>query len=556
MKLVTAFALMMTLPGVIAAQAQQSPASPTAKAARRKSAKADSVLAEQLNQLKQAVDAQQQQIRQLSDQIQNRDQQIQQLQQTLQQSQATKTKADAADAQPAAVKTNSTSTGESQHRPANLGEVASLAPMVPAGQPTVSASVAQMDKAEVPPHQASDSIELAQGKIKLGALVYGDWAFYPKTGFGPQFLTQIFPPGPGNDDYNSFELTRTYLNFLFMPSKYLTIRVTPNLYREIGSPGTNGNLNLRMKYAYAELDNVFSGSAKEDNIRFGQQMNPLVDWEEGLYGYRFANLTPWNFISLSSTQAGVSINGPLKWNGKQYLDYQIGVFNNASFHAIENAGGKQFMARLSFYPMGAKSKYQGLGLTGFYDYGTSNVLPSTPDNKTFRQYRMAALVHYTTAKNTASFAFEYDRGKNAASSGNLFSTGTRPSGSFVDVNNLAIFLLDQPNVADTTQQGYDFFGHVNLGTPKWALFGMYELFQPNTAVANNPLDFSHVVGGLVYTVNKNMRFAFDSQNILWRHGTPAFSAAQASAYVPTSTGFTNVVGQDINAFFINMELSF
>lgn len=439
----------------------------------------------------------------------------------------------------------------------NLGEVASTTPMVPAGNTTTEASLpANLGQADKPQSSApaSDSIVLAQGKLKIGAVAYGDWGIYPGTGFGPQFVTQTYSPGPGNDDWNTFEITRTYLNFLFIPNKHLTIRITPNLYREIGTPGTNGNLNLRMKYAYAELGNIFGGAAKDDNIRLGQQMNPLVDWEEGLYGYRFVNLTPWNFISLSSTQAGVSVNGPIKAsNGKQYLDYQLGVFNNASFHAIENSEGKQFMARASFYPMGAKSKYQGLGLTGFFDVGTSNTLPGAAD---YLQYRFAAIGAYTTASNSASLAFEYDRGRNAISSGNLFSTGTRPSGAYVDFNNLAVFLLDKNLLADTTQQGFDVFGHVNLGSPKWALFGTFQRFQPNTAVANNPLDFDHVVGGIAFVASKNLRFALDSQNILWRNGQATFSAAQASQYLPTTTGYNNVIGKDINGFFINMELSF
>jgi len=63
------------------------------------------VVAAQLSELKQALDAQQQQIKQLSDQIQSRDQQIQQLQQTLQQNQTAASdaasKADAAASQSA-----------------------------------------------------------------------------------------------------------------------------------------------------------------------------------------------------------------------------------------------------------------------------------------------------------------------------------------------------------------------------------------------------------------------------------------------------------------------
>ena len=101
MKLVKALALCLALVVMtgVAAQAQQTTAKGTKK---RAAAKPDAVAA-QLNELKQAIEAQQQQIRQLGDQIQSRDQQIQQLQQKLDQSQTATTeaqsKADAAAAQ-------------------------------------------------------------------------------------------------------------------------------------------------------------------------------------------------------------------------------------------------------------------------------------------------------------------------------------------------------------------------------------------------------------------------------------------------------------------------
>jgi hypothetical protein len=104
---VTVLALVLALSGVFAAQAQQSTATATAKTSKRKAAaKADSAVATQLGELKQAIDAQQQQIKQLSDQVQSRDQQIQQLQQRLDQSQTATTqaesKADAAQSQASA----------------------------------------------------------------------------------------------------------------------------------------------------------------------------------------------------------------------------------------------------------------------------------------------------------------------------------------------------------------------------------------------------------------------------------------------------------------------
>jgi hypothetical protein len=88
MKQVIALALFLALGCAFTAQAQQSSTSATAKSTKRRTAaaKPDAVTT-QLNELKQAIDAQQQQIKQLSDQVQSRDQQIQQLQQKLDQGQ-------------------------------------------------------------------------------------------------------------------------------------------------------------------------------------------------------------------------------------------------------------------------------------------------------------------------------------------------------------------------------------------------------------------------------------------------------------------------------------
>lgn len=449
------------------------------------------------------------------------------------------------------------------HAP-NLGEVASTTAMVPAGTATASevslpASLAQdsgkPSAGAAPP--ASDSIVLAGGKIKLGAVAYADWSYYPSTGYGPVFLdTPHTYPGPGNDGFNAFNLNRAYVNIVYAPTDWLSFRVTPDIYRDInsaagqkidGSSGwgatTNGSLNLRLKYGYAEFGKMFSGAFKDDTIRFGQTTNPMIDWQESLYGYRFVSLVPWNFISLSSTYQGVSLNGPIKGsNGKQYVDYQLGVFNNSNFHGYELAENKTVMARVSVYPMGASSKYQGLGLTGFIDYGYNNKVPSAASLPVVRG---SALVHYQSAHNGAQIAFEYMFGRNAFSSGNLFGgaapldlIGLAASGSPANPVTTAVKAVLAGN--SVKQQGFDFFGHVNLGKSPWALFGMYQYFQPNKDYSNDPFDFDRVVAGVSYKVNKNLRFAFDNQDVLYRR-----NGALTSAELP-----------DIKALFLNMEFSF
>src|SRR5579864_734938 len=70
MKQVMVLALALAITGVCAAQAQQSTATATAKTSKRRAAaKADSAVASQLGELKQAIDAQQQQIQQLQQRI-------------------------------------------------------------------------------------------------------------------------------------------------------------------------------------------------------------------------------------------------------------------------------------------------------------------------------------------------------------------------------------------------------------------------------------------------------------------------------------------------------
>lgn len=419
--------------------------------------------------------------------------------------------------------------------------------------------------------------DLANGKIRIGATFFGDWSYYTDTGFGPQFLTQLNQDGPGNAGFNSFDITRAYLNFLYTPTEGVTLRLTPNIYRQVDVAGaitngkgsaiassSNGNLGFRLKYAYAQFNTLFQGSDafKKDILRVGQQMNPLVDWEEGLYGYRYVNLVPWNYLSLSSTYTGVGLGGPIEFGGKEYLDYQIGVFNTASFHAIETNDKKQGMVRLTWYPFGTTADRTGFGITGFEDYGYNTKTPdaiSTPLN------RLATLVHFQTHSKSFLIAGEYDLGRNAFSTGNLFS-GAGPADEFgLGPTQFATFdALAKALLAGnhTRQQGFSFFGHVRLGNSPFSLFGFYQYFQPNTKISGtNPLDFERTVGGISYKYNDHFEFSFDNQNLNYFHSQFTMSAAQIATFSPAlaaanPAGIPNAVPNGTNAFFINLLFNY
>ena len=85
---------------------------------------------------------------------------------------------------------------------------------------------------------------------------------------------------------------------------------------------------------------------------------------------------------------------------------------------VEYSEQKQFMVRASVYPMGAKTRFQGLGITGFYDHGYQN---NPPDTGALRVIRTATLVHFTTPNNGALVGAEYVlrfRFRNVVSGGN------------------------------------------------------------------------------------------------------------------------------------------
>lgn len=524
-----------------------------------------------VNELREAIAVQQQQIAAQQQQIRQQQEMLERLSQKLQQNPSSSQAA-----------SQKLAANQVPQQAPNLGEVASTTPMIPAGAAASTSAVpkiAEVSEGQAAGNgqnqQASDSLVLANGKIKIGALAYADYAYYYKTGFGPQFLTQTNFAGAGNDNYSAFEVNRTYLNFVYSPNDVLSFRIVPNVYRQFASASSDkvgkvgavpasadGNLTFRLKYGYAELNAFRSSEAfHDDNIRFGQQMNPLVDWQEGLYGFRFVNLVPWNYLSLSSTYTGASLNGPIKVNGKQYIDYQIGIFNDANFHQFNQSETKTGMARVSFYPFGAKSKYDGLGITGFVDYGYGNVAPDTSNHVV---ERMAGLIHYTTPHNGYQLAAEYDFGRNAFSLGNLFS-GAGPQDAFglgttqyAGLTDLASAILSGTH---TRQKGFDVFGHADIPTTKLTLFGMWELFQPNTNIPSDPIDFHRLIAGINYRYSKHLRFALDSQNVFYRHSQftyPASDLAQFNSKLAKAnpTGIANAVPPDVQAIFLNMEFSF
>jgi hypothetical protein len=280
------------------------------------------------------------------------------------------------------------------------------------------------------------------------------------------------------------------------------------------------------------------------------------------------------------------MKGPIKFHELQYADYDFGAFNNTSFRAFEQTNTKQVMGRLTINPFGVKSRYAGFGLTGFYDYGYNN---TTADNTALTngaspptplKFNAAANAHITRAAVVASyqaetwqFAGEWDYGHNAMSAANFFS-GSGPADEFntgfaaaptTTYKNFTKMTNVFLNNGQAIQQGWDFFGHLDIPHTPFNVFGLFQQILPNTRVSNDPLDFQRYIVGLEWKVNKFLRVAIDSQNLMFYHDQRNVSAAQIGKFTSFTTkkgsknlpfDVTDAVPRDTHAFFLNFEFRY
>jgi hypothetical protein len=473
--------------------------------------------------------------------------------------------------------------GADNHENTNSYLSAASGSLEPPGHPVSLAAIStpqssnHTDPRPIDQEYTSDSIQLANGKIRIGTLLYGDFAYYFKSGFGPQFTSQANQPGPGNNGYNTFQITRAYINLFYSPGDAVTFRLTPDIYRQIGAapatkigkvsaiaPNTDQGLPFRLKYAYVDLNTLFTASDafKKDKLTIGQQQDALINWEDHFYDYRFANLMPWDYLGYASAWAGVSLHGPVEFHDRQYLDYSIGVYNNASYRLLEQSEKKHAAARLTAYPFGARSNYDGLGFTAFYDYGYTNVAPDTGVNIPI--YRISTLAHYTFKRNAYAIAGEFEMGRNALTSLEFFS-GSAPQDEFglatTQYAGFDALVKALQNENGAKQRGYVAFGRAQIRQSPFTLFGLYHSFSANTNVSKNPIDFERIVAGISYKASDRLRFALSSQNLVFRHSQFTFPAAELQSFDPSlaaanPNGIANAVPGNVQAIFVNSEFAF
>jgi hypothetical protein len=155
---------------------------------------------------------------------------------------------------------------------------------------------------------------------------------------------------------NAFDVQRAYINVTGNISHLVAFRITPDIVRE-GSLVSNGvstdSLVFRIKYAYAQV-NLDDWMTKGSWVRLGIQQTPWVDFEEGIYRYRFQGTVFAERMPLATTMtsadAGVSFHYNLPSN---YGDLHVGYYNGENYSKAETNSPKGLEFRGTLRPFAA-----------------------------------------------------------------------------------------------------------------------------------------------------------------------------------------------------------
>ena len=164
------------------------------------------------------------------------------------------------------------------------------------------------------------------------------------------------------DNFNAFDVTRTYLNINAQVSKRLRFRLTPDIKRATDS-SLNGSLVFRIKYAFAQFD-----VTPRSWVRLGANQTPWLDFEEGINGYRVQGtmMSEREGVIPGSSDFGVSYFTQIPGN---YGEIHAGLYNGEGYGVPEVNKYKSAQGRATFRPFPKVNVIKGRRVSGFWAEG-------------------------------------------------------------------------------------------------------------------------------------------------------------------------------------------
>jgi hypothetical protein len=262
-------------------------------------------------------------------------------------------------------------------------------------------------------------------------------ANYPSVTFGVVSFLQYAAELHNRDGYNSFDVTRGYLNIRARLNERVSVRFTPDV-----RPTTDASLqrNLALRLEYASLDVKVTDNMQ---VMFGLHEMPWLSFEETLNRYRvlgpFFSERQWTDDSLGLLPGPTDLGASLKYS-TETSDFHVGVYNGEGGGRAEIDAYKSIDGRATFRPFSEDSELGKVSISGFYQYGW----------------------------------YAEDRPRNVAiAMGAYENTNLVLTAQYLQAT-------DNPFIAqDVQRRGMSFFGEARQGVTGWAgIFG-FDLFDPN-----------------------------------------------------------------------------
>jgi len=194
--------------------------------------------------------------------------------------------------------------------------------------------------------------------IRIGAVIFAD--------FTAQTDPKVTDVDGNQVDLTSFNVGRAYLNITGNINHRIAFRITPDITRDTDTGSViSGSYVYRLKYAFVQF-NLDDWMTRGSWVRLGMQQTPWVDFEEGIYRYRFqGTVFSERDGFLSSSDVGASFHYNFARN---YGEVHAGYYNGDNYNRFETNNQKAFEIRGTLRPLPMSPILRGLRVTGFYDH--------------------------------------------------------------------------------------------------------------------------------------------------------------------------------------------
>ncbi|MBI4887420.1 MAG: hypothetical protein HY824_10020 [Acidobacteria bacterium] len=187
---------------------------------------------------------------------------------------------------------------------------------------------------------------------------------YPIVRVGMVTFLQYGAELKNRSGQNAFDVTRAYLNINGQLARNVRFRFTPDI-RRITDGSLAGSLTVRVKYAFAQFDNILN---ERSWVRFGLHQSPWLDFEESINRYRVQGqvFSEREGLIPGSADFGASYFTPLPGG---YGELHAGVYNGEGFAQTDPNKYKSVQTRLTIRPFPNRGIARGLRVSGFASAG-------------------------------------------------------------------------------------------------------------------------------------------------------------------------------------------